>query len=546
MVFARELRQKSAGASRLPLAILLFTLLAFVVLALPDTLEAITARAFLRLPIELPLMALAMLVLPVRWARRVAILLALLLCLVLFLKLADIGTQAAFQRSFNPYLDGKMLADGWNLVSRSVGIVPAGLAVAALLLVFVLLLSAFFWSLRRIAGAAGPVRGRLVAAFAAITVIGMGLSLLQPGGMRLAGADAAGYLFARADLVSRSVVDMRAFEAELAKGDGVADGRGLFQAVQGRDVVLVFVESYGRSAVEDPRYAGTTGPRLASIQQRLEAVGMASASGWLRSPTVGGLSWLAHGTFLSGLWIDSQPRYDRLMTSDRPTLNRLFTEAGWRSVAVMPAITLAWPESAYFGYDQVFASADLGYRGKPYNWITMPDQYTLSAFERLARRPQRTAGGPVMAEIALISSHAPWTPVAAMVGWDQVGDGTIFNAQAESGDPPAVVWADPERVRRQYIATIDYSLEALGDYMARFGRDAVFIVLGDHQPAAIVTGQNASRDVPIHIVSADKGLIARFQATGFSAGMLPDPRAAERPMSDMRGLLIELLGGAPQ
>ena len=52
-----------------------------------------------------------------------------------------------------------------------------------------------------------------------------------------------------------------------------------------------------------------------------------------------------------------------------------------------PAITMDWPEASYYGYDEVFASNDLGYRGKPFNWITMPDQYTLSAFDRLARQP---------------------------------------------------------------------------------------------------------------------------------------------------------------
>ena len=45
----------------------------------------------------------------------------------------------------------------------------------------------------------------------------------------------------------------------------------------------------------------------------------------------------------------------------------------------MPAITLAWPEAGYFGYDRVLAAHDLGYRGLPFNWVTMPDQFTLAA-----------------------------------------------------------------------------------------------------------------------------------------------------------------------
>ena len=149
-----------------------------------------------------------------------------------------------------------------------------------------------------------------------------------------------------------------------------------------------------------------------------------------------------------------------------------------------------------------------------------------------------------MAEIALISSHAPWTPVATLVDWDDVGDGTIFNTQAESGDPPSVVWADPERVRRQYIQTIDYSLETLGSYMARFGEETVFVILGDHQPAAIITGPNASRAVPIHVVSSDRELIARFEREGFTPGMLPMEQTREWPMNAMRQVLIDLFSGA--
>jgi len=149
-------------------------------------------------------------------------------------------------------------------------------------------------------------------------------------------------------------------------------------------------------------------------------------TGWSRSPTMGGLSWLAHGTFLSGLWVDNQARYDRLMMSDRRSLNRLFREAGWRTAAIMPAITMDWPEGSYYGYDTIFASDDLGYQGKPFNWVTMPDQYTLVAFDRLVRHAGNDR--PVMAEIALISSHAPWTPVPELIDWADVGDGRAFDA----------------------------------------------------------------------------------------------------------------------
>ncbi|MDH4414755.1 MAG: sulfatase [Rhizobium sp.] len=516
---------------------LAIAVIAWLAFTLPDHPDAIGLQAFLRLPLEWPLMMLLLLVVPRSLRRPLALLCGLVLLLILFLKAADIGTQAAFQRPFNPYLDIKMLADGWNLMSGTVGTLVAFAGVAAALIGLLLILMLFLRAARWFAEIPRPGRSWFILALAGAILFG-GIAMFL-NALRVE-ARMPSYLSKRLALVIKSIEDMHVFETALATGTGPRAGAGLFGRLQNKDFVLIFVESYGRSAVEDPRYAGVTRPRLEGVQAEAERAGLVSASAWVTSPTVGGLSWLAHGTLLSGLWVDSQARYDRLMISQQPSLNRLFAEAGWKSIAAMPAITMDWPEAAYYGYRQVLAAADLDYRGKPFNWVTMPDQYTLAAFERLGREPARAAGERVMAEVALISSHAPWTPVARLIDWDAVGDGQVFNAQAESGDLPRVVWADPERVRSQYIQTIDYSLETLGSYMARFGKDTVFVILGDHQPAAIITGRNASRAVPIHVVSADRELVARFERQGFVSGMLPAAQTREWPMNEMRQVLIDL------
>ncbi|WP_232365426.1 sulfatase [Ciceribacter sp. T2.26MG-112.2] len=525
---------------RAVLSVLIFAFIGFAACMMPDNPGAFHPAAFLRIPLEVPLLALALLLLPRRMAALVALLATAVVFCLLFLKLADVGVLSAFQRRFNPYLDLKMLFDGWNLLSGAVGKLGAALAIGLVAAALTALIGAFWWACIRMTRLGRQARRAAVVGFAVILAVGLGL---LAGGSRVGLKDVAelrvaSYLGERLSLVARSVAEIRRFESELAADAGYAGGDGLFARIRGRDVILVFIESYGRSAIEDPRYGALIKPRLDSVDRQLQAAGFSAASGWTRSPTVGGLSWLAHGTLLSGLWVDSQARYDLLMKSERASLNRLFRDAGWRTVAVMPAITMDWPESAYYGYDQILASKDLGYRGKPFNWVTMPDQYTLSAFDRLARRPARDAGEPVMAEIALISSHAPWTPVPKLIDWQAVGDGTVFNDQAESGDSPQVLWADHDRVRRQYIETIDYTLETLGDYIARFGGDAVFIVLGDHQPAALVTGPDASRAVPFHVVSRDVSLIEAFRSDGLTMGMTPDGQGPEPSMDSMRDRLI--------
>ncbi|TPW27806.1 sulfatase [Martelella alba] len=531
-------RQRSFGSAGL--AAIAFVVIAFIVLTLPDYPAALVPATFLRIPLEIPLAGLALLLLPRRMALALSVCLTAIIAVLLFLKLADLGVQAAFRRPFNPYLDFKMLADGWNVLSGAMGTGKAALSIGATIFGYIAILYAFWRAQKRMAGA-GRVDAHVTAlAFVAILALGIVLVMLSQvvAVGSFANLRSPAYVSARIQLVLRSVADMRSFETELSRKDTLPPSDQLFQAIKGRDVVLIFVESYGRSAIEDPRYKPVLAPRLRAIEKELDSAGFSAASGWSLSPTMGGLSWLAHGTLLSGLWIDNQARYDRLMISDRKSLNRLFHQAGWRTAAVMPAITMDWPESSYFGYDNIFTATDLGYQGKPFNWITMPDQYTLSAFDRLVRHGEPDDKRPVMTEMALVSSHAPWTPVPKLIDWAKVGDGRVFDGQATSGKTPAAVWSDPDDIRRHYIATIDYSMQTIGDYIARFGNNAVFIVLGDHQPAPLVTGENASRDVPVHIISSDPQLIAKFTGHGFTAGMIPKSTDPDLPMNMLRQRLI--------
>jgi hypothetical protein len=188
---------------------------------------------------------------------------------------------------------------------------------------------------------------------------------------------------------------------------------------------------------------------------------------------------------------------------------------------------MPWPEGQRFGYDRIYAAADLGYEGLPYNWVTMPDQYTLNTLERF----ERGAGTqPLFAEVSLISSHAPWTPIPPVLDdWAAIGDGQVFSTWANEGDPPEVVWRDPERVREQYTLAIDYVLGVLASYAAEFvDEHTLMIVVGDHQPAPIITGEGAGRDVPIHVIAGDPALLAPFRAWGLSEGLIPTGPAIGR------------------
>lgn len=503
-----------------------------LILNLPDNPADLGVEHFIKLPIELLGVVLLLTATRGKYFQSARLAVTMILASVLVLKLADMATYTAFSRQFNPLFDAKLLFDGWIVLNATLGAIQAFFLVSATLLCLILTIALVYWSLGAFQSAGGRrpmalVSGLCLLVIPAIASYHPNNKFIETRTIKL--------IVDRVALVEKSWRDRHEFAALLGS-DPIADipQNGRFEALKGKDVVVIFIESYGESVIRDPNYSKLTEKRLAQVEQQISAAGLTSRSSWLVSPTSGGLSWLAHGTLLSGVWVDSQQRYDQLIASERPSLNLLFKQAGWRSVAVMPAITMDWPESDYFRYDKVYAANNLGYHGKPFNWVTMPDQYTLSAFQKFERAGPHS---PVMAEIALISSHAPWTPIPKLIDWSAIGDGLIFNEQAVAGDAPEVVWQDQERVRTQYASSIDYTLETLGSYMAKYGSNTVFILLGDHQPAPIITGNGASRAVPVHIVSDDPALLERLDPKKWNPGMTPGNQQAE-PMDGFRQELL--------
>ncbi|MET0169645.1 MAG: sulfatase, partial [Aliihoeflea sp.] len=146
---------------------------------------------------------------------------------------------------------------------------------------------------------------------------------------------------------------------------------------------------------------------------------------------------------------------------------------------------------------------------------------------------------PVFAEIALISSHAPWTPIAELVDWDEIGDGTIFDVQAQSGDAPEVVWRDRDRVRDQFRQSIDYSLRTVASFLGRLdGPPPLIVILGDHQPATFVSGNETDRSVPIHVIS-DRATLNAIDGWAFSEGAVPGDDAPVWRMDEFRKRFVD-------
>lgn len=521
-------------------------LLVLFALIAPNEISRLTAGAFVRIPVEAVLGVALLLVLPARSRRVVATLAGVALGLLTIVKILDMGFFAVLARPFDPVLDWILLDSAVEFLRASIGrggaigsvVLAAVLAVAVLILMTVSVLRLTRLVVRRRTTATRAVTV-LAAAWVTCAVLDAQIVPDTP----VAASSAAALVYDRALQVRVGLQDQQAFAPEAAP-DTYRDtpGEELLTALRGKDVVVAFVESYGRVAVEDPEFASHVGAVLDDGERRLAAAGFASRSAFLTSPTAGGASWLAHATLLSGLWIDNQQRYLDLQASDRLTLTRAFGRASWRTVGVMPGVTAPWPESDFYGYDRIYESWNLGYRGPNFSFATMPDQYTLSAFERLERAaPDR---GPVMAEIPLVASHAPWSPVPELVDWAEVGDGSVFGPMATEGAmPEAILTRDPTRVRTDYRRSIEYSLNSVISYVENYGDDdLVLVFLGDHQPAPIVTGEGAGRDVPITIVARDRAVLDRIPGWGWQDGLKPGPQAPVWRMDAFRDRFLAAFG----
>ncbi|MFE6407995.1 CDP-alcohol phosphatidyltransferase [Streptomyces sp. NPDC057837] len=517
-------------------------------LLLPNTLPALGPGSFTRVPAEAVIGAVVVLVLPRRPRLAAAVLCGLGLTVLTAVNLLDMGFNEYLGRGFNAALDWDLLPDAQSYVADTLGgTVATAIAVGAVL--FVLLLAAVLVAASvRLAQTLARHRvratqGALAAGTVWVTCSALGLTLF---GGPIASERAAGALRAHAQRTVDSLRDEAAF-VQQAKADrfGNTPPGQLLPDLRGKDVIFTFIESYGRSAVEDPVMAPGVGRTLATSTAALEKAGFRARSGWLTSATFGGSSWLGHSTTMSGLWIDNQRRYRTVTAGEHLTLTKAFQRTGaWDTVGVMPGVQKGWPEEEWYGLDRLYDAFDLGYRGPKFSWSTMPDQYALEAFQRRVHGKKRDK--PLMSFVILTSSHQPWAPLPRMVGWEELGDGSVFDAIQKAGHKASDVLTDTTKSREEYGKSIQYSVTSLTQWLERYGTDdTVLVFLGDHQPIARVSGDRASRDVPVSLVAKDPKVLAKIDGWNWTEGLKPAADAPVWRMDSFRDRFLTAYGSTP-
>jgi hypothetical protein len=528
-------------------------------LVAPDQPSSLEAGAFLRLPLEGLVLVAAAAVLSVKARRILTWIVGPLLVLLVILKILNMGFFAAFDRPFDPYQDVSYARFGSETLRSSIGHTEANLVIGLGLALVVALCVLMTLAVRRLTAIAAGERQRSLRAVAALGVVwilfwAVGAHLVS--GTPIASTSAAALVVNDVNAVRADIRDHAVFAKEIGHDPmRTTSPDRLLTGLRGKDVILAFVESYGQVAVQGSSFSPAVDSILDNGTKRLQARGFSARSAFLTSPTFGGISWLAHSTMQSGVWVNSPRRYDQLTGTDRFTLSEAFKRAGWRTVDVVPANDRDWAQaSSFYHYDAVYDRRNVGYRGPAFAYAPMPDQYVFSALQRheLAKRDRR----PVFAEVDMVSSHTPWTRIPRMVPWPKVGDGSIFNSipldhTSFNSLYYNAAWAwlrgiSSTPVRAAYGKSIEYSLNTLISFVQRYADpNLVLIVLGDHQPWGIVSGRQPTHEVPISVIAHDPAVLKRISGWGWNDGLRPRPRAPVWAMSAFRDRFLTAFGSPP-
>ena len=238
---------------------------------------------------------------------------------------------------------------------------------------------------------------------------------------------------------------------------------------------LVFRSRYGAGeGWEQPPCGG-----LAAIAQlaggtSAETDGTSVSALLVESTTSPGV-WLAHISLLSGTEVREDRSNARLMAQDRDTLVTVFQRGGYRALAIVPGMLVAWPEGAFYGYDEIYDHDRLDYHGPPFGWWSINDQYALAHVDRLEIEPRDRT--PRFVFFSTLSTHAPFTPAppyqadwARVLSAEPYDDDVLYAAWSEQPD-----WLN---LGPSYVRALAYAYATTGGYLRLRRRDLVLILVG--------------------------------------------------------------------
>ena len=454
------------------------------------------------------------------WGRRLlvctTVVVWLLFLLLRLIRIGDVVVPMYLNRPFNLYLDSQYLSSLLDLLQTSSdgrGIILMAAGGTAVILGFIAL-SLLAW--KTAAGALADKRVRLFFVGGSVLLFSLAFHWdwqppATPTIVRL-GQEMRSF--------HRQHQQQQAFISRMEEASGQKTAEPVtLTRLQGADVLLFIIESYGRIVYTRPQYRQTMQATMTRLAETLAQHGMRAVSSFLVSPTYGGISHLAHGTLEFGFKVHNDLEYNALLRSTLPPLASSFAKSGYRSVSVMPGTRFVYPEGAAYGYDQAYYADQFDYRGPTFGWAPMPDQFVL---DWVRRREFVQDSPPLFVRYVLVSSHASYSIQPTFIAdWDSIGNGDIYNTLQPVRYP--ISWPNLKNAGAAYLRSLDYDFTMLGEYLARHVRpDTLIIIMGDHQPNVQLTGEGEPFSVPVHIISGTARLLDPFRRRGYTPGLIPD------------------------
>ena len=138
-----------------------------------------------------------------------------------------------------------------------------------------------------------------------------------------------------------------------------------------------------------------------------------------------------------------------------------------------------------------------------------------------------------------INTHIPFRPTPPyQPDWTRVlGPHPFDDAAAAASIAQSPDWMS---LGLPYAESFVYTLQYLAGYLrARPEADFVLVLLGDHQPAASVTGVDARWDVPVHVITTRSAVTRALRDAGFVAGLDLTPTSQSiGGMADLTTILL--------
>ena len=450
---------------------------------------------------------------------------------------ADVTTPALYGRQVNLYWDLRFVPAVVAMLSRAASLWMVGLVLGAVVLIPLLIYAVVRSAFGRVGDAMGRSGERrtlgLVAGVALVLFAAQRLVPVVPAIPRFSSPVAATYAH-QVRLVAGELTAARTRAIQPAPPI-----RSDLARLQGADVFLIFIESYGAVSYDRPEFAASLAESRARFDGDIRATGRDVVSTFVESPTFGGGSWLAHVSLLSGVEVRDEAANTRLMAQQRDTFVTPFAHHGYRTMALMPGLHEGWPEGAFYSFDDIYDEARLDYKGPPFGWWSVPDQFVLARMDALA--VTQTPRAPLFVFYPTTNTHTPFSPTPPyQPHWSRV-----LTEEPYEQDELQRAWEqypDWLNLGPSYVHALAATYQTLGGYLRLHSdRDFVMILIGDHQPPAVVSGEGASWEVPVHVITSRRGILDALRNSGFVSGLFPR-HPATAPMHALLPILLAAFG----